>query len=279
MQFLGTAAADVIPNPFCRCPICEDARQNPEHRRLRSCFLLDEETLLDFGPDLAAVTSLHTIPLDQVRRIFITHTHEDHFCPSNFGLIEMSRTFEHPIELYLSEAGHDALQDTFNDIRGQLRTGLTVYPLKVGEPVEVGHGTVVPIPTNHRVSTSEIAVNYLFIHEQQRFLYATDTGLYGPEALALLETYGPIDILVMEATFGSAPLSRESGHLNGEHFVEQLQTLLDRGSLRPASRVFAMHINHKHAWNHPAYQAWFDEHAPLKVIVAQDGLCIEPHLL
>ena len=47
MQFLGTAAADVLPGPLCSCPICRDARVDPKRGRLRSMFLLDEENLID----------------------------------------------------------------------------------------------------------------------------------------------------------------------------------------------------------------------------------------
>ena len=44
MRFLGTGAADMLPDPFCDCPLCRDAREHPEHVRLRSHFLLDPHT-------------------------------------------------------------------------------------------------------------------------------------------------------------------------------------------------------------------------------------------
>ena len=58
MRFLGTCAADGMPDPFCDCPICQDARANPAHRRLRSMFLLDRKNLIDCSPDLNAACSI-----------------------------------------------------------------------------------------------------------------------------------------------------------------------------------------------------------------------------
>ena len=106
MLFLGTGAAEMIPDPFCRCPICADARKNPAHVRLRSMLLLDEKNLIDFGPDLGAACAKYALDLTGLERIFVTHTHQDHFCMANAGLVHMSRTRKEPLDVYLSEGAY-----------------------------------------------------------------------------------------------------------------------------------------------------------------------------
>ena len=70
MRFLGTGAADMLPDPFCDCPLCRDAREHPEHVRLRSHFLLDPHTLIDFGPDLGASCARDRVDLTDLRQVF-----------------------------------------------------------------------------------------------------------------------------------------------------------------------------------------------------------------
>jgi phosphoribosyl 1,2-cyclic phosphate phosphodiesterase len=53
-----------------------------------------------------------------------------------------------------------------------------------------------------------------------------------------------------------------------------LDILLEAQIIRPDTRIFATHINHKHDLNHTELQAWFDQHSRLPVVVAYDGLTI-----
>ena len=51
--FLGTGAAEAIPDPFCRCRVCEIARrERGPHIRARSTALVNDDLLIDIGPDL-----------------------------------------------------------------------------------------------------------------------------------------------------------------------------------------------------------------------------------
>ena len=60
MKFLGTSAGEGIPDPFCTCPICENARRvGGKELRTRSSFLLDEETIIDLGADYFAQARDH----------------------------------------------------------------------------------------------------------------------------------------------------------------------------------------------------------------------------
>lgn len=286
MQFLGTAAADAMPGPFCECWICQEARREPAKNRLRSLFLLDEENIIDCGPDLAAACMKWQVNLSALKNIFLTHTHEDHLCVSNAGLLIMSRTRGGvPVDLYLSGEAYDTLMESHRllgspydhlDARKSITRGVVrLVPITLFEPFTVDGYEVFAVPTTHRIGEKERAINYLFtIPDGRTLLYACDTGLYPRESLEALEGRG-IDILIMEATFGSRLDNDTSSHLNGMAFLQQLDTFLRMGIITGCTRVYATHINHKHEFNHEQYQAFFDERAPVKVVVASDGLMVE----
>ena len=97
-------------------------------------------------------------------------------------------------------------------------------------------------------------------------------GLYSEENLRALAGMG-IQTLVMEGTFGDVPVNPETAtHLNAEHFVLQLQRLLDCGALAQDARVYMTHINQVQHLCHAAYQAYMYAHSPIPVVVASDGL-------
>ena len=69
MLFLGTAAAECCPNPFCSCDFCERIRNSTDsrERRRRSALLLDQENLIDFGPDALSAAALFGIDLSHLK--------------------------------------------------------------------------------------------------------------------------------------------------------------------------------------------------------------------
>ncbi len=282
MQFLGTAAADVLPGPLCSCPICRDARKDPKHGRLRSMFLLDRENLIDCGPDLAAAAMRHGVDLSDLKNVFLTHTHEDHFCPSNAGLIRMSRSRpDVPVELYLSESAHASVLrkaaffaeafPTADSVRALQDGMVLLHPVKAGETFFAGGYEIMPVDTTHHASPTETALNYRFRKDGHSLLYACDTGYYTAESLELLQG-SRLDLLIMEGTWGNRTDKSTASHLNAYAFIKQLEIFDKYGIIHQNTKLYCTHINHKHDFNHEAYQAWFDRHPSYRVSVAYDGL-------
>ena len=232
MKFLGTAAADGLPGPFCACRTCQDARRRPERQRMRSMFMLDEKTLIDFGPDLCAACARQGLDMSALDTVFITHTHEDHFCPSNAGLIHMSKTRgDKPVDVYLSEAAYkvvyrmrDAFGDAFTymDAIKNLDQGLVrLHPVKIGVPFERSGYQVLAVGTTHQVSPMEAGVNYLFEKAGFKLLYACDTGYYPEETIELLRGC-MTDALVLESTWGNMTEKSTASHMNCMSFLHML---------------------------------------------------------
>ena len=118
MRFLGTGAAELYPNPYCDCEVCERARRAKEIR-LRSAFLLNEHNMVDFGVDVLAASALYDIPLYAIENVFITHTHPDHFCLDNIGAATMAgkRSGHWPIRFYLSASAKAWLEQYLAAVR------------------------------------------------------------------------------------------------------------------------------------------------------------------
>ncbi len=53
VTFPGTAAAEGIPAQWCECALCRKAHQlRGKELRRRSAYLIDSDTLVDFGADI-----------------------------------------------------------------------------------------------------------------------------------------------------------------------------------------------------------------------------------
>src|ERR1700693_1191027 len=79
ITFLGTGAANAFPEAFCKCQNCTEARilGGPSLRK-RSAALINDNLLIDLGPDIMTASQMHRCPLDEVRYCLQTHPHADH---------------------------------------------------------------------------------------------------------------------------------------------------------------------------------------------------------
>ena len=79
LTFLGTAAANAYPEAFCRCKNCQDARtEGGRSLRKRSAALINDDFLIDLGPDIMSASQMHQVDLTNVHYCLQTHPHADH---------------------------------------------------------------------------------------------------------------------------------------------------------------------------------------------------------
>lgn len=287
MLFFGTGAAELYPNPFCNCEFCESIRKSGEMVRKRSCLMMDEHNLIDFGPEALAAAQMYGARLYDVDNLFITHSHEDHLCFSNIEVLSMTpQRDEKPLHIYLSESAEDFVRRYMAALRPVYARGATeletliekgkvvLHPVKPYTHFSVGDMDVFTIESNHCAhGKDEHALNYVFTRaDGSRLLYAADTGLYSEQNLETLRGL-KIPVVVMEGTFGDIHVEgARATHLNAENFVLQLENMLKYDIITPDSVVYMTHINQVQHLNHAAYQAYMDEHAPVMTVIAYDGL-------
>lgn len=287
MIFLGTGASEAIPNPFCTCEVCRKAMASadPREKRGRSAFSIDEENLIDFGPDVICAAGRFGVPMDHLRNVFYTHFHSDHFDIVNWENPRMSITAPPHIRVFLSEPAFEGLKtfrdlilsypskDYERDFRFYEET-MEFVPVKPYEPISVDNMTVSGLKTNHPGRfTGETALNYLFERGSKRFLYAADTGLYCEENYEFLKGK-TLNTLIMECSFGRCDNPRTSGHLTCAFAAEIIGRFRKDGVVSDRTEIYMTHIGHKGGLNHVELQQTMRDLVGPQADVAYDGMRI-----
>ena len=175
---------------------------------------------------------------DAITDILVTHSHRDHFDP---------------------EA-----------IEGD---GLTVIPLRVGQPVEAAGFTVTPMPSNHSTQrANETTLHYLLEKDGKRLLYATD-GAWLLNAEHHIIGDRTLDAVVFDATIGDGHEGdfRVFEHNSLDMIRIMLMTMLKTGRLKGGAPVFLTHL----ARTLNAPQDELERHIKRPFVVCRDGLTAE----
>ena len=242
ITFLGTAASEAYPVPFCACTNCEGARrEGGKSLRKRSHAIVDDALLIDLCPDLISSCQQHGVSLTNARYVLQTHEHDDHLDPVLLTL----RTPHYGVQ------GAPAL-DVFGS-RGALakaeldaekaeKLNLRTHPVEPFQTFAVGPYTVTSVRAAHAPDTM-VALLYLIERERRTLFYATDTGPFGEETWSFLAARSrAVDLVAMDHTFGFGKES--SGHLNADQFAAQVERMRAIGLVGPGTRVLAHHIAH-----------------------------------
>jgi phosphoribosyl 1,2-cyclic phosphate phosphodiesterase len=282
VTFLGTAASEGYPDAFCDCDNCRRARElgGPSLRK-RSAALVDDELLIDLGPDLMAAALMHGLSFARLRYCLLTHEHHDHLDPSNLSSrSEACGVHGSPrLQLYAS-AG--ALQHAAEGLSRRLpedglldpavadRLNLTACPIDPFQTFSAGPYAVTSLPAAHDPERITALV-YIVERDGRGLFYCTDTGpLPEPTWRALVALDCRLNVVAMDHTFGFQ--GRSTGHMNAEQFREQLARLRAEGLLADDARVFAHHLGHH---SNPVHPELVDYAARHGYEVAYDGLTVE----
>ena len=262
---LGSAAAEAIPNPFCRCEVCEDARRGG-HGRGRSAVLINDDLLVDLGPDVVSAATRFNLYLGNLETVLITHRHEDHWLPSNLVWREpgFAPTGTRPLTLY----GPGDLLPGLEPYLDRL-TNFSLQPVEPGEQWLPGPYRVTAIPATH-ARGQLVALLYVIDDGTHRVFYATDTSSLSERAWDLLRPLGPMDLILLDATCGLG--SGGTGHHGFEQFIDTRQRMLDEGLVASKTTLVAHHFSHNGGLTREALVEKFN---PYGVRIAYDGCTFE----
>lgn len=284
--FYGTGAAEGIPDPFCRCYLCEYARKHGgKDVRTRSMFRVSKEMTIDLGPDVF-LQSFRWGDLVDLEHVLITHTHEDHFAPMVCSLLKMATARpEKPVNYYLVGDAFDVVPLMRGNkifMKGALgrmeEDGLIVFhQLQYGQEYTIGDCKVVPLRGHHFGNMGENSANYLiYLQDGKCIYYGLDTGKYEQDTIDYLKNC-KVDILVSECTFGNAEDTYyDPGHLSYTTCIEMIEKLRAQNTLAEDCQIYLTHINHLHTAYHEKLQKMFNNTGlPYRFQVAYDGMQIE----
>lgn len=280
ITFLGTSAATAIPMPFCKCQICETARERKgKDLRKRTSLLVNDDLLIDFGPDVMSASFMYDIDTTKIKHLLQTHPHTDHFDASAFGTRFPGYAVEDVphLELYASARTvkklNEMLRDDgyvqdITDPKEQEELKLSVFQMSHFEKRKVGNYTVTALPANHDEAVD--ALLYIVEDENTSLFYGTDTDTLPDELWSYLEDQKiSFDFVILDQTYG--PDLDGDSHLNANKLIETAQRMKESGMLKDGARVFATHLSHEGNYNHRELSEYAAKHG---YEIAHDGLVV-----
>ena len=233
---LGSGAADGWPNPFCRCGSCEDARSRGVVRG-QSAALVDDDVLIDCGPEVPRAAVALGRSLASVRHLLLTHAHSDHLGPQ----VLLFRAWVPDLGELEVVGPADAL-DVCRPWVGP-DDPVRFVPVAAGDRLMVGGYDVRVLPARHQVFSDGDAVLYdLTGPGGSRLLWASDTGPWDDDWFAAVAG-ARFDAVFPEETLGNQEHISDA-HLGLPRFGEMLRRLREVDAVTAATEVVAVHLGH-----------------------------------
>lgn len=266
--FLGTAAAEGIPSPFCECPTCTHAREvGGRNVRMRTATLVNDDLLFDCGPDLVAATQRFGVRLSRLETLLVTHAHENHLLPSNLvwrgpGSCPTPIT---PLHIF----GPGPVTRAFRRNRHWLmlaeKGAVSLETVRAGQRWQSGQYQITALSATH--DSDRAALLYIVSDGTRKLFYATDSGPLSEQAWHIVAREAPFDAVLMEETLGRTP--RWGDHHNMESFLRAHQRFVGERWLTGDAQFVAFHFSHQSNPPHDELVRYLASHG---VLVAYDGM-------
>ena len=269
LMFLGTAAAEGIPALWCECDLCKKAwTTGGKDIRHRTAYLLDDDTVIDLGPDFYAQSLSYRIDTSRISRVILTHPHMDHlsakefsFRQKGFSVVSKNLDFVASVEAIvhlLKETGAESAALSYTPCR-----------LVPGEWVKSGDVEVMGVPARHAPGLG--AMILAICRGGKTLLIAHDTGYLTEESWQMLKGI-EMSAIVLESTCGIKYAEVQSGHLGVNATIRFRDRLAELGCITPSTQQYVTHFSHNGLSTHEALEEFF---LPKGIKVAFDGLTVD----
>ena len=268
IQFLGTAAAEGVPAFFCNCPVCREAfEKGGRQARSRSGALIDGVLKLDFGPDTYHHILAHHLDTENWKSVLITHSHEDHFVPSEIlyrreGFAQVAEDSE-PLTVYGNQAVVDQVEA--HRTSGTPTNRVAAKRLALFTPEQIQGYTVTPMLAQH--IPNEECFFYLIEKDGKRILYAHDTGFFPEENFRYLAGKR-LDLVSLDCT--NCNLEFDKGHMGAPAGRRVRARLMETGAADEHTIFVLNHFSHNGG-------ASYDQmvHLAPDFVISYDGMTVE----
>ncbi len=256
VTFLGTSAAPSVPSPFCVCQVCKCARRmGGKNLRRRSSIIVNDDLLVDIGPDVVSASFEHDVCLTGIDVCLMTHAHEDHYDPE--FLISRHGSYGTVVAKDMILAGSiDTLRSIDEDLARRCEYGSifdrqTQFVLRIDtlilEPYRkqaVGRYSITGYPANH--GSVEGALLYAIEQGPHAIFYGTDTSVLPEHAWEHLQsTATRFDLLVLDHTYGVGIDASPPDHLASVDVIDHVDRFRRNGLLKDGAQAYATHISHE----------------------------------
>lgn len=275
LQYLGTGGGGGIPEMFCSCRVCQNARtRRGQELRNRHMALIDDELCIDLPCDARSSFLFWNVDAQKIRYLLVTHNHYDHFLADN--LISRPAGAQ-PIQVFISRGSGQEIARKSEKFRNA-PVGQNVRPVCAPEvhfvqsfaPFTCGRFRVTPLPARHDPAVETL--NFLIETGEKTVLWLHDTGLPAEETVEHLRKIRPqIDFVSMDCAL---PRGR---HISDDHMDilrcnETTELLRQLGCVNGNTAVYLSHIGHLVECTHEELAAQAGQYG---FQVAYDGAMIE----
>ena len=268
LTVLGTAAAEAQPALFCECETCKQARKNGgKDIRKRCCYLIDDDTFIDFGPDINAQAMMYGVDWTKIKHVIFTHSHSDHLSPielswRNKGFSKATRM----LDIYGDTSVHEKIQAIID----YGKTEINGHQVTHGDIFKAADMDVLALRADHDPASTPL--NYVISRNGKTLLIANDTGFWGDENWDLIKKYGKkIDLAVIECTYALIR-NQSKGHLSCDYTVRFRDKLVELGLADNTLRCITNHFSHNGGPLQKDLEEYF---TPFNIEVAYDGMIAE----
>lgn len=262
-RYLGTSASEAIPAVFCECDMCNEARRRGGRDiRTRSCAMINEEVMIDFGADAYSQTVKFGLHLSRIKHLLITHPHTDHFYTGNFHLrggFWGQNLAEEVMTVYGGKEVFEHIDNLIKNGRVQVRPHYAAKRMIPFEPVEVENYIFTPLRACHDPSYDCLFYMIEDTRENKRVLYIHDTENDIEESLKFIEGKH-CDMVSFDCTMGNGFVEKGMRHMGLKNDILVRDRLKELGVVDDTTRCVCSHICH--------HKGLFDD---LSKIVEKEG--------
>ena len=278
ITFLGTAAAEAFPSPFCSCETCERARKaGGRNIRTRSQAIIDDDLLIDFPADTFLHSMLYGVDLRKVRACIITHGHDDHLYP--FDMIYRSEPYAHfpngnegkkPLDVYATKLSGEALRRCMASdmVSERDSSALAFHEIKKFQSYFIAGCEVIALTANHAIQYDSVI--YIIKKDGKALLYAHDTGDFTADTVRFIQESGIVfDLVSLDCTSTMKDTSKFHMGLNQ---CIRMKAMLEEKNANENTVFVLNHFSHNG-------RATYDELVPLAkekgFTVSYDNMTVE----
>ncbi len=196
--------------------------------RRRGGVIIDERFLFDAPHDIFDVADDLGFAdmFDDVKNIFITHSHEGHFSPEVIARLANTKTRR----VFATDSVLSLIPDNEKIEKVEILPYITI---------EIGNYKILPLPANHETENpSEVALNFLISSDKTLF-YALDGGFINNGAAKFLSA-SHIDAAILDCALELKEHSFASLSHNNLDMVKAIRKILSDKDGEP--RVVLSHI-------------------------------------
>ncbi len=278
LKYYGTGAGYGLPEVFCNCRICRNARENGgKDIRTRSMALLDGRLAIDLSVDTFHHCAFAGLDMTKVRHVIVTHNHHDHFFTTD--LFSRVKGMGGPVYFYISEGSGAAVRATVDKHKADFASGkrdpeawtrAEVHTIEYFKPIKILDYTITPLPALHKSAPDPMI--FVIESEGKSILWAHDTGKFLPDTVEWIKNSGIIfDFVSMDCTLRRGTQITQS-HMDLDWCIEMADLLRSNGNADDNTKFALSHIGHLVDRTHDELTA---EAAEVGMIVAYDGMEIE----